>query len=257
VRRYHLHETDLMDDETRDDKQPLTIAPGFLRGLKGERTEWPVVCKELIDNSLDANAKNISIRICDGSFVIDDDGEGCADLIAMESIGRSIKLKHTKSGMYGYGGVMAQIRISQGGDVKVESTSREWRSRVIIDFFECIENDRFETKGFQRRPSPPKVNTGTKITIEDAKPFYMKQRGDLIDNLSHSYSSALKRGKKIVVEINEEKTVLAPFNAPLPASLRRGLPTRYVQEYQHDKRRLHGGRDRPLGDDRGSLLRRN
>jgi hypothetical protein len=192
----------------------LSIKPGILRVVRGQRLSWKEALKELIDNALDANANNTEIVMSGESFSIKDDGEGCDDLYAMESLASSIKSKHTKAGMYGWGGVMAQIRATNGGNVIVHSVTRDWDSTIVIDFVECIENDRFETKEYGKSPALPRSKTGTKITIERAKRRSLNKPKEVMEELSYSYSDILKLGKKIVFEIDGEKTAIKPFKAP-------------------------------------------
>lgn len=190
----------------------LTIGVGVLRVIKGDRLNPLVALKEWIDNALGAKARSIIVRRTGETLEIIDDGEGCEDLIVMESIAKSCKKSHNKASMYGIGGVMSQIRASIDGRVEVTSVHRNATSGIAIDWDDCIEKDRFEAKSFNTWATVPGTPTGTTIRIPKAKRFYKLDQ--LVADIGHAYAGELKRGKRIAFETDGVRTEAKPFGSP-------------------------------------------
>lgn len=195
-----------------ENQESLSIGVGILRFLRDSNMRWDVMFKEWIDNSLGARARNIIIRSKGKVLEIVDDGDGCDDLIVMESPARSGNRPHDIAGMYGIGGVMSQIHASQGGLVEVSSVHKNRQSEIAIDWNECLESNRFTPKYHNQIPSSPDATTGTTIRIHRAKRFRDTEK--IITDLGHDYAYVLRHGRRILFEIDGDVKEVIAYEPP-------------------------------------------
>ena len=76
----------------------------ILTALSQQNLKWEIVLAELVDNSLDAGASRVDIRLGPGkSLSIKDDGVGCKDIAVMVRPGDRQVHETTSLGRYGIG----------------------------------------------------------------------------------------------------------------------------------------------------------
>jgi hypothetical protein len=175
--------------------------------------------RELIDNALDASARNVTISWEGTRFAIEDDGHGTDEvkrILAPFNHGEHIG---TKSGRYGFGGSGSLAWIADAsGTVKVESHTGEWRHTMSLDYGECVRKNRLEVDNASRRASRC---PGTRIIIEGARQTSQNQIGAARPTFAFDYAPALRSG--VVVSINGKP--IAPF---APPEMAKKKPFRFI-----------------------------
>lgn len=190
---------------------PLDCGTGIISVFRAQPLTWKQMMSEWIDNSFGAKAKKVTFRKADRVFQIIDDGQGCDDLLRMESLASSIKTVGNKASMYGIGGVKSQIHASQAGRIEVESVTKDKVSHIAIDWGGCLREDKLLAATFDWFPAR-RAKTGTVITIHDCK--RIKDIPRLARDLGYSYSGELREGRSIVMEIDGEKRKIKAYEHP-------------------------------------------
>lgn len=196
-----------------DQSVPLECGTGIINVFRAQDLSWKRMMSEWIDNSFGAGAKRITIRKTGSLLEIVDDGFGCDDLRAMQSLARSVKNTGNKASRYGIGGLMSQINASQAGMTEVSSTTREKKSHIVCDWRACLERDTLFANSFLEISAPSrKSKTGTTITIHNCK--RIRDVDKLVRELGYRFSGMLNAGHSITLEIEEEPTKVKPFTHP-------------------------------------------
>jgi hypothetical protein len=183
----------------------------YLRSVVNDRLEIREAFGEFIDNSIDANARSIRIEIGEkkggliGWLRIEDDGDGCGDLIDMVRLGKHTEHKTTVLGRFGIGAKNAMLWL--GGlesTVTIASTcladgmtrrlrlawkdyAKAWRiSRDLLD--------------------ESKAELGARGTVIEIRPCIRrfpegKALDSLLRELGYLYSPAIKRGVQIQIRV--------------------------------------------------------
>src|SRR5215813_6893897 len=77
-----------MTPTTREvDERDFTPGTDVIRYMRQQSLTWPVALKELIDNAIDVGATRIWLSFGKDRVRIQDNGNGCADLLAMLRLG--------------------------------------------------------------------------------------------------------------------------------------------------------------------------
>lgn len=185
---------------------------------------------ELIDNSIDAGAKSVSIRQIDGSLLIEDDGAGFDDIFSAFDIGESLKVGQVGLiGRYGVGLKDASVKYS----TKTTISSRG--KAASCDWNAAIESGRAEI--VQRQCS----SDLTVVQWEGFETLY--GNAILTQDIRRCYALAL--GRDLSIEVNGEK--LLPTPEP--------LFTETINEtfnYEDKRVRLSGGVFSPSDENRKS-----
>ena len=192
----------------------LTPATSQLNAEHANNVGWRVSLCELIDNALDAGAKNVAITIDSASTTVEiaDDGCGCDDLTRILKQGERLDHATTKSGHYGIGAKKAALYF--WGTLHVTSVCKGVSRSASVCWDDVVASNRFAAKGepecATRSPS------GTVIRIVGHKRVRnTPSRTDLERFLSQRFWPASERGQRIFGMING-----APFEVddhPFPA----------------------------------------
>lgn len=162
---------------------------------------------ELIDNSIDADAKEISVHMTSSSICVEDDGKGCDDLSAMLGMGRHLKTGTTKIGRYGVG--LKNAVIAFGDILSIESTASDgFQRKVSIDW---LKNSGWKADGDITQTSR---NPGTQIKIEQLRKGNPKRIVTLASELAFTFTPAILSGRVIKLGVDASPTDLIPFEIP-------------------------------------------
>lgn len=175
--------------------------PNIVNSYRGDNSEIPfrLHLNELIDNSCDANAKEIIINAKASprdpiTVTISDDGSGCDDLALFAKVSGSGSADRLVSGHYGVGGTMALMAIGQA--VSIESRfirNGELREHRIDVNWQQLENSDWEIDIPDHTKSDC-LSPGTTIKITGV---YYKQFHDVIANLPYDFAPAIRKGVRI------------------------------------------------------------
>jgi hypothetical protein len=188
----------------------------YLRSLVNDRLDWRIALGEPIDNALDANARRVLIEIGASKsgrppFVrIEDDGDGCADLIDMVRLGKHTDHKTTLLGRYGIGAKNAMLWL--GG---MESTARvKSTASTVTRRLECVWKEYAERWRISREKlDEHEADAGARGTIIDVRPCIRrfpdgKALDSLVDDLGYNYSWAIKRGTQIQLRVGRREPIV-------------------------------------------------
>lgn len=168
--------------------------------------------RELIDNSLDADAKSIAIRYANGEFGIEDDGRGADDPGVI--VAPNVHAEHTttRSGRYGIGGSTALAWMAEGhGAAQVKTTTTAERHILEMDYSTAAAKGELNCK--QTKAPNRSGQTGTTIVIRGTRRLSAQHVGCARRELSETYAPALRSGVSIAIN----GTPLLPFAAPATA----------------------------------------
>lgn len=180
---------------------------------------------DLIDNSLDAGAKNIKIDIADDlkRIFLSDDGIGMSPVTLNQALklgGRKAHDDVSDLGKYGLGLIAASI--SMGTRLRIITRKDGITSIGIFDVNEVYSSNQFvasfreaneaEIRSFEYRTN--KAKSGTVLIIEDCDKIQYNNKKDfvngLIDYIKTAFWSFIADGKEIVVN-----DVVVPSEDPL------------------------------------------
>ncbi|WP_422928567.1 hypothetical protein [Singulisphaera sp. PoT] len=197
----------------------LDCGAGIIDVFRAKALSWEVMLSEWIDNAFGAQARNITIRKTGSRMEIIDDGQGCDDLRIMQSPARGLRSATNKAGMYGVGGLMSQICACQGTLSEVNSTTPHKVSRIVCEWQQCIDQDRFFAF-YTEKPIPSKsTQTGLHITIHNCKRIASVDR--LARDLSYRFAKHLQTDHTLMLEIDGQKIKVDPFAHPKLKSKRK------------------------------------
>jgi hypothetical protein len=147
---------------------------------------------ELIDNSIDAGAKRVSIRQIDGALLIEDDGEGFDDIFRAFDIGESRKVGQI--GRYGVGLKDASIKYSTKTTIssRGKSASCDWDAAIESGSAEIV-----------------KCQCLSDLTVVQWEGFETLY-GNAIQTQEIRRCYALALGRDLSIEVNGEKLLPTP-----------------------------------------------
>lgn len=154
---------------------------------------------ELIDNSLDKKATEIRIDRTKDEIIVDDNGNGCADLMEMVRLGSVVEYEKGSIGRYGVGFKDAVVWL--GNRVLVDSlTKKNQRRSINADWGNMISLNDWD---FGLVDECVRKTHGVTIIISELRPRRTKGWNTLSNHLSGMFSAALDAGIKIIVNGQE------------------------------------------------------
>lgn len=178
---------------------PLEFPPEThaLLGWRRLPLSWKTALAEVIDNSLDAGARKIEIVGKPGYLRVKDDGQGAADLVPFFGLGRHLKLKSTRSGIYGNGGT--GVMVWMWGKTEVASTHDGITRVARVTWDQIYASERFSTDDVAE-PMKTGAASGTQITYwPTGKDVRQIADAAVLSDLAWTFRPALEAGVRLVV----------------------------------------------------------
>lgn len=182
-----------------------------VEGMRNSRLGWPAALSELIDNSFDAGAMQVSIEFAGKTVTVTDDGGGAPDVLSMVVFGSHKRHRSTSLGQYGIGLKDAWLWCGDTIDIR---TTREGATTSIRVKYPADLN---EVEGRWVGPDPVTVaagsqDKGTRIRFEGIR--RTPPADELLRNLGRTFMPALESGRQIVVSIRGARRPVQPYKLP-------------------------------------------
>lgn len=194
----------------------------LLQSIANDNLSMSDALGELIDNAIDANAKQITITIgkrkrAVPAFVsVDDDGTGCDALVSIVQLGKHADHKTTRLGRFGIGAPNAMLFL--GGtesEVKIVSTKDSSRRMLTLNWRRYAAQWRIDNKWMMSRAALP-GECGTQIVIEPCVRHFPEgaDLARLLAHLGYVYAPAIKRGVQIQLRTDKAVHVVKRWEMP-------------------------------------------
>lgn len=200
----------------------------FLNSVVNDRLDVKDVFGEFIDNAIDADAKSIVIEVGEKrqdrvqSIRIEDDGDGCLNLVDMVQFGKHTDHKTTVLGRYGIGAKYGMLWLG-GLDSDISITSlfkKDGRvRRMNLNWRAYGKGWRIRRDCMDERSADQDDKKGTTVLIRPCIRRFPE--GKAFDNLlrefGYVYSPAIKRGVQIQFRVKRrgsEPVVLQRWELP-------------------------------------------
>lgn len=170
----------------------LTPDPYMLLSMQNQNLPWHKVLAELIDNSLDAGANNIAIKLETGSVTVSDNGIGIRNLEGSLRIGGHQQSETTVLGKYGIG--LKDAWTFAGDQMLITTVHKGMKSSVTVDRHELKKTNWIIPDPI---PSPTDEPSGTaiKLILRKGK---QPPSSDAFERLSWVFTPALLDGRQII-----------------------------------------------------------
>jgi len=206
-----------------------------LNSIANDNLSWKLAIGELIDNAIDAEAKQITIVVGPNRrsgipefFSVKDDGKGCEDITSMVQIGRHDAHDASIMGRFGIGAKNAMLWIGGTESRSRIVTHRKGRKQKLDLPWKQFGESRWhiDPNWTFQGPSEPD-DRGTSIRISPIRRQFPSGSAlaSLIDDLSYIYSPALFREFQIQIcppskrlrgkaSVPSDPIVLQPWKSP-------------------------------------------
>lgn len=190
------------------------IAPSVaeITARRNTNLGWDRALAEMIDNSLDAGAQNIRIKIEGRVIEVQDDGRGIVDLLAAATSGRHVRSETTELGMYGVG--LKDAWYWAGPRMEIESVHKGLRGSLVADFREIQSRGDWEIEMPEYVPTRDKSGTKIRLFLSDDSPRRSAPTERHFDQLAWVFSPAILDGKSIFVPAKNTARRLKPVLLP-------------------------------------------
>ncbi len=197
-----------------NEKRYGRIAPSVaeITARRNTNLGWDRALAEMIDNSLDAGAQNIRIKIEGRVIEVQDDGRGIVDLLAAATSGRHMRSETTELGMYGVG--LKDAWYWAGPRMEIESIHKGVLGKLVADFREIQSRGDWEIELPTHEGTREKSGTKIKLFLSDETPRRFPPVESHFQKLAWIFTPALLEGKCIRVPYSESMKRLKPVKLP-------------------------------------------
>lgn len=173
-----------------------------------------IMCAELIDNSLDANARNVHLDLSQKDrLVVRDDGIGLPSMAAIFRLGERAGHATTRSGRFAIG--TKESAICLGSRFEVTSVRDGLKQIAYADWDAIMAHGQWEIDDPVITPVPPSESTGVEITIRGLirrKP----PTKELLEQFSRLYGLILSVPNPPRITLYDGKALHQVIATPLP-----------------------------------------
>ena len=184
----------------------ITPHTNLLLSHRGHRINYVWILGEGIDNSLDADAYQISVAVSDDIIMFTDNGKGVLKkkVRSLFSLGEHGHMESTKLGRFGVG-IKSQA-INAGNLFQISSRSEDGQIDVGVNWEELLKRDVWQIPDPIYRPSLVGGSTGTVVAISRLKKMPKFNIERVLYELSLRFYPAIADGKHITV--NDRRVLL-------------------------------------------------
>lgn len=188
--------------------------PDILHAMRARSHSWAVILGELIDNSLDAGADQVTVEFQKGKkLLISDNGTGCDDLHAMLAIGSHRPQKTTKLGRYGVG--LKEAACCLWGRMDIDTVHNGVRREFYVRW-ESLAKQSEWTIDAPTAFEAKEGEVGTRILFSGFDKEYPGNYDELVNVISGTFSPGLRDGKRIVFKFPQKSDAICKAHEPPP-----------------------------------------
>lgn len=190
----------------------IAPCPQMINSVRNQNLSWSTILGEFIDNAFDASATQIRISFNKKRLEIIDDGDGCADVLGMVTLGARQDHSGTELGQYGIGAKDAMI--SAADAVIVRSVHKGMASVIGLNWIHLSKQQAWDIDDPTTEPTSDR--NGTRIILDGTRMERIGDHEKLIQKLSEIYSPAIQSGKQIVLQFaaNKPPRTVPQFDIP-------------------------------------------
>lgn len=199
----------------------ITPKVSLLKSLRAERFNLLVLLGEAVDNSFDAHATCVEIRVGDRMLSFRDNGFGLNKerLEALFTLGDHVPTgSRTPLGRFGIG-ITAQA-VSAGNIIEIDSISNQGRCLLRADWREVLRSGEWEVPDPDWMPFIVGTPTYTRIELSELREPEPYTSHRMFDDLAEYFHHAIEDGKQIIV--NSQPVQCTP-DPPLANIIERDL----------------------------------
>jgi hypothetical protein len=158
---------------------------------------WHEALGELVDNAFDANANRIEIRFrSKAKLEVIDDGRGCDNIEKMLTLGNHYHQATTQLGCYGVG--LKEAACWLWGELYIETRHKDIVRRAKVNWERLASSDNWECPDDTQHTATAGEPMGTRLSFASIRRTTPDHKR-IIDDLSYTFSPALRAGKQIVI----------------------------------------------------------
>lgn len=186
----------------------ITPSPYLFHALANQNLSWPKALGELIDNSFDAGAQQVTLDLRNRTLKVMDDGRGVKDISRLAVISEHVPSDTTALGHYGIG--LKDTWAWCGGKLHVRTVRRGVLSVLEIDPVKLMKSGTWTVA--DPTHSSTSATDGTVITLP-LKHGRNAPSDQCYASLAWMFTPGLMEGKQIAV-IKKKKKTLAAVRVP-------------------------------------------
>ena len=199
----------------------LTPKTHGLDAKKNANLGWVNALSELIDNSFDAGATHVSIKVLpktnknEGQVSVTDNGIGISDFNVVLAEGASVPHKKLPKGLGRYGVGLKDAVTWLWGTTTIKTNSGNGDKFIRIDWDKLMKGAswKLDCHSYINQSDETERMTGTSIECN-----YIQQRWknteNVIEQLSYMFSPAIMQGKQIELSVKDKVYPIKLFKIP-------------------------------------------
>ena len=187
------------------------IPPGILRTLNAQTMVWKIALAEAVDNSFDSGATSARIVFKGKNSVeIIDDGDGCADIEKMLTIGTHYRQATTKLGRFGVG--LKELACWLWGELSIETVQNRIMRKASVDWERLAKQDHWNIPdAVENKASNSEHGTRLLFNRTTRNP---PELATLAEEMGYLFAPAIWIGKQIVIESKKKRIPVVAWKLP-------------------------------------------
>lgn len=186
----------------------LTPNPYLLLSMQNQNLPWHKVLAELIDNSLDAGANSVAVKLDRDGVIVSDNGRGVRDFERALKLGGHDESETTVLGKYGIG--LKDAWLFAGDRMQVTTVHKGLKFDVTVDVHELHAREWMLDDPIGVPTDEP---SGTSVRLILRKGRH-KPGSEAFERLSWVFTPALLDGKQVVRQSGIHQIPLQPKQLP-------------------------------------------
>lgn len=187
------------------------IPPSILRTINAQTMVWKIALAEAVDNSFDSGATSARIVFkSKNGLEIVDDGNGCADIEKMLTIGRHTRQASTKLGRFGVG--LKELACWLWGELVIETVHNRIMRRAAVDWERLAKQDHWNIPDASENKAA-RSESGTRLLFNRTT-RNTPDLATLAEEMGYLFAPAIWIGKQIVIESKKKKILVLAWKLP-------------------------------------------